>query len=304
MTTLPRKKFLQSPDAAGGPGVLTTLLRTYVEERDRESLDLFFNLLYDEHFTDIAIQVHSYGPASEITVKEVIDDSLAKLLEDVVQQKYRKAPESAAEHLKYLLRRRFIDRRRSPHRNHEDVSDHRETIIDPSVPSPEKAILSRESEAMADLRLERALTLLSPRDQEILRLKFQGATYPEMSQKLGMVESTLWKAVERAVDRLLAALAQEAPTMAHRLKDLREKAAPAPRSLPWPSREVIRQALPGVTERVRSVLERLHFGGVPEEDLAREFGEETLALILRRGYDLLEARFKVSFPEAFERADP
>src|SRR5689334_22711993 len=134
--THPGKRFLRGKDEPDGPGVLTTLLRTYIEERDPESLDLFFNLLYDEHFADIAVQVHTYGQASEVTVKEVIDESLAKLVQDVVEKKYRKAPESAAEHLKYLLRRRFIDRRRYWDRHHEDVGDHRETIVDAGAPNP------------------------------------------------------------------------------------------------------------------------------------------------------------------------
>jgi RNA polymerase sigma factor (sigma-70 family) len=298
----PGNHFLRGNDEAEGPGVLTTLLRSYIEKRDRESLDLFFKLLYDEHGNDIAIQVHSYGPASDITVQEVISDSVAKLLEDVTLKKYRKAPESAGEHLKYLLRRRFIDRRRYWDQGHEDVSDHREKIVDPGIPSAVEEVLGREHEALVDERFERAFSMLSPQDQSILRLKLEGLSYPEIEKKLGIAENSIWKATHRALERLLVHLAGHAPTMALRIRELKEKAAPVSTSTKWPTLEQIRRALPSITERVRRALERLHFGNVPEGDLARELGEETLGILLRRGYDLLESRFKVSFPEAFERA--
>jgi RNA polymerase sigma factor (sigma-70 family) len=300
MADLPRKKFLQSSGASAGPGVLTTLLRTYVEERDRESLDLFFGLLYDEHFADIALQVHSYGPASDVTVQEVIDDSLAKLLEDVVEKKYQKAPASAAEHLKYLLRRRFIDRRRYWDKKHEDVGAYRETIVDQKMPGPSEKAVARESQALADQRLEEALSSLSASDQKIVRLRLEGFQYPEIAQKLGIAPDSIWMISSRAVDRLLARLVTHAPTMALKVKELKESLAKTPEAK-WPSREEIQAALPKITERVRTVIDRLHFQAVPREDLVRELGEETLGVLLRRGYDLLEARFKVSFPEALER---
>jgi RNA polymerase sigma factor (sigma-70 family) len=303
MTNLPKKKFLRSAEDGEGPGVLTTLLRVYIEERDRSALDMFFELLYDDHFTDLALQVHNYGKASDVTVKEVIDESLAKLLEDVTLEKYRKAPESAAEHLKYLLLRRFIDRRRYWDRDHEDVVEHRETIVDKQAEIPDQTALERERDSIADERLERALLQLSAADQELLRLKLQGVSYNEIAQRLGVPESTLWKALKRALERLLSRLSESAPTMTHRLKDLKEKIAPATRPR-WPALTEIREALPPITERVRTVLDRLHFQGVSRETLAAEFGVETLDVLLRRGYDILEARFKVSFPEAFERAKP
>ena len=302
MANLPGKKFLRSPEDGDAPGVLTTLLRVYIEERDRTALDTFFELLYDDHFSEIALQVHGYGKASDVTVKEVIDDSLAKLLEDVVKEKYRKPPQSAAEHIKYLLLRRFIDRRRYWDRDHEDVTSHRETIVDAQAESPAQRVIDQERDSVADHRLETALLKLSASDQELLRLKIQGISYQEISRKLGIPESTLWKAVKRALKRLLSHLAESAPTMVHRLKDLQERVAPAASSARWPSLEEIQEALPRITERVRTVLERFHFQGATREALAAEFGAETLDVLLRRGYDILESRFKVSFPEAFERA--
>lgn len=302
MTNLPKKKFLRSEEDGDGPGVLTTLLRVYIEERDRTALDTFFELLYDDHFTDLALQVHGYGKASDVTVKEVIDDSLAKLLEDVTLQKYRKAPESAAEHLKYLLLRRFIDRRRYWDRDHEDVVDHRETIVDKQAQVPEVEVEKREGESIADARLDRALSGLAPQHERILRLKLEGHSYAEICEKLGIEHNSIWKERFRAVEQLLQNLAREAPTMAHRLKDLQRRAEESSKAVRWPSLEQIQAALPTITERVRTVLQRLHYEDVPKETLAEEFGAETLEVLLRRGYDILESRFKVSFPEAFERA--
>jgi RNA polymerase sigma factor (sigma-70 family) len=301
MANLPGKKFLRSPEDGDGPGVLTTLLRVYIEERDRSALDTFFELLYDDHFREIALQVRGYGKASDVTVKEVIDDSLFQLLEDVLQNKYRKAPESAAEHVKYLLLRRFITRRRRA-KNHEDVSDHRETIPDRAIVSPDLRVLAQDNEQVADERLESALSKLSPLHQDILRLKIKGLSYDEVGEKLGIIKQTLWKETHRALERLLLHLSQDAPTMALRLRELKDKAVGAPSKVAWPSLEEIRAALPRITERVRTVLERFHFQGVTRDTLASEFGAETLDVLLRRGYDILESRFKVSFPEAFERA--
>lgn len=301
MTNLPKKKFLRSNDEGDGPGVLTTLLRVYIEERDKNALDTFFELLYNEHFTDLSIQVHSYGKASEVTVQEVIDESLAELVEGVVQEKYRKAPASAAEHLKYLLRRRFIDRRRYWDRDHEDISGHRETIPDPTMASPVEQVLTKENDGKVDARFECALSKLSPLHQDLLRLKLKGLPNEEIGRKHGMVEQSLWKETHRAVNSLLFHLSEEAPTMAHRLQDFKDRVLGAPSKVAWPSRADIQAALPRITERVRTVIDRFHYQGVSRETLAAEFGAETLDVLLRRGYDILEARFKVSFPEAFER---
>ncbi len=302
MAQLPGRRFLKSNQEGDGPGVLTTLLRVYIEERDRNALDTFFELLYDEHFTDLAIQVHSYGKASEVTVKEVIDESLAELVEDVVKEKYRKAPASAAEHIKYLLRRRFIDRRRYWDRNHEDISGHRESIPDPGMVSPVEQVLAQENEGIADARFECALSKLSPLHQDLLRLRIKGLPGEEIGRKLGMVEQSLWKETHRAVNRLLFHLSEDAPTMAHRLMDFKDRVLGAPSKVAWPSLAEIQAALHRITERVRTAIDRLHFQGVSRDSLAAEFGAETLEVLLRRGYDILESRFKVSFPEAFERA--
>jgi len=95
---------------------------------------------------------------------------------------------------------------------------------------------------------------------------------------------------------------ESAPTMALRLSEMKERAKRRHASEErWPTKEEIKEALPRITERVRDAMTRLHFDEVSREDLEEEFGQETLGVLLRRGYDLLEARFKVSFPEAFER---
>jgi RNA polymerase sigma factor (sigma-70 family) len=302
MANLPGKKFLRSPEDGDGPGVLTTLLRVYIEERDRTALDTFFELLYDDHFSEIALQVHGYGKASDVTVKEVIDDSLAKLLEDVVKEKYRKAPGSAAEHIKYLLLRRFIDRRRYWDRDHEDVVDHRETIIDPGVENPARAAQVQESGALLDARLEQALASMSDQNARIIRMRLEGRTYEEIAREVGIQKVSIRKAFVRALDRLMTQLVSHSPSMVLRFKDLKEQLTTAPREEVWPTLEQVKAALPRITERVRTVLDRLHFQGVTRETLAAEFGAETLEVLLRRGYDILESRFKVSFPEAFERA--
>jgi hypothetical protein len=94
--------------------------------------------------------------------------------------------------------------------------------------------------------------------------------------------------------------------MALRLEELkaRMKAKPSDVAQAWPTLEEIQEALPRITERVRDVIHRLHFQSVPAENLKRELGAEAFEVLRRRGYDLLEARFKVSFPEAFDRAMP
>ncbi len=303
MARLPGNHFLRSASEPNGPGVLTTLLRSYIEDRDRGALDAFFRLLYDEHFTDMAIQVHSYGPASELTVHEVIGDSMAKLLEDVVSERYRKAPKSAIEHLKYLLRRRFIDRRRYWDKNHADVNDHRESIVDRKVPAAAEVALRSESDRLTDQRLEDAILSLSETYQNIIRLRLEGLDYPRIAERLGLDEALIWSYSKRAVEALLAHLVKSAPTMVVRLQDLKVRAqSKPPAEETWPTLGEIEAALPAITERVRDAVHKLHYQGVAREELSSELGEDTLGILLRRGYDLLEARFKVSFPEAFERA--
>lgn len=302
MTNLPKKKFLRSNEEPGSPGVLTTLLRVYIEERDRTALDTFFELLYDDHFTDLAIQVHSYGKASEVTVKEVIDESLAKLVEDVVEKKYRKAPASAAEHIKYLLRRRFIDRRRYWDRSHEDVSNHRDTIVDRAIENPAKQAQVRESAALLDARLDEALASMTEDGARMIRSRLEGRPHEEIARELGLSEASARKAYFRAVNQLMARMVTHSPSLVLRLNELRAAWASKSQEENWPTLGAIRDALPRITERVRTVVDRLHFQGASRDSLAAEYGAETLQVLLRRGYDILEARFKVSFPEAFERA--
>jgi RNA polymerase sigma factor (sigma-70 family) len=301
MTNLPKKKFLRSAEDGDGPGVLTTLLRVYIEERDRSALDTFFELLYNDHFTDLALQVHNYGKASDVTVKEVVDDSLAKLLEDVVNEKYRKAPASAAEHLKYLLLRRFIDRRRYWDRRHEDVVDHRETIVDQGVANPATDAQIRESEPLLDARLDEALASMPEQHARIIRMRLEGRPHEEIARELGLQKESIKKTYARALDQLMSKLVTHSPSMVLRFKDLKAQLTTRPHEVRWPTLEQVKAALPGITERVRTVLDRLHFQGISRDALAREFGAD-LEILLRRGYDILEARFKVSFPEAFERA--
>ena len=305
MARLPGNRFLKSASESEGPGALTVLLRTYIEDRDQGALDAFYHLLLDQHYTDLAIQVHSFGPANELTVREVINDSLAKLLEDVVHEKYRKAPDSAKEHLKYLLRRKFIDRRRWWDEDHKALGKHEEKILDEKALSPDEVAIRAEEGRLCDKRVLSALDSVSPTFQKILRLRLEGRGYPEIGKELGLAENVIWSYAQRAIQALMARLVETAPTMAIRLSEVKERAKrkPDPEEA-WPTLDEIREALPKITERVRGVIDRLHFQSVPWEDLEREFGAETLEILRRRGYDLLEARFKVSFPEAFDRATP
>lgn len=303
MARLPGNRFLKNSSESDGPGALTVLLRTYIEDRDQGALDAFYHLLVDQHFTDLAIQVHSFGPANELTVREVINDSLAKLLEDVVNEKYRKAPDSAKEHLKYLLRRKFIDRRRWWDEDHKALGKHEEKILDDKGLTPDEAAIRSEEGRLCDERVAKALSSLSPTYEKILRLRLQGHEYAAIGKELGLAENVIWSYAQRAIQALMSRLVETAPTMAIRLSEMKERSrrkAEAPE--PWPTLDEIKGALPKITERVRAAIMRLHFDGVPRENLERELGEETLGVLLRRGYDLLEARFKVSFPEAFERA--
>jgi len=303
MASLPGNRFLRSSTESEGPGVLTVLLRTYIEDRDRGALDAFFHLLLDEHITDLVIQVQSFGPAGELTVREVINDSMAKLLEDVVQEKYRKAPQSAKEHLKYLLRRKFIDRRRWWDKDHQDVARHGDKIVDQKALSPEEGLIRAEEGRRCDERLEEALRSLSPTFEKIIRRRMDGEGYDAIGKELGLAEDVIWSYAKRAIEALMARLVESAPTMALRLEEMKARwRSSGPRTELWPTLDEIRSALPRITERVRDALTRLHFEGSSREDLERELGAETLQVLLRRGYDLLEARFKVSFPEAFERA--
>jgi RNA polymerase sigma factor (sigma-70 family) len=301
--------FLRSDAEPEGPGVLTTLLRSYIETRDREPLDLFFKILYEDHAEDLEIQVHSYGRASHATVKEVIDESLSKLLEDVMEEKLEKPPESAGEHLKYLLRRKFIDRRRARDRGPERLPAHRDTIPDRRTPGPDRELLERESEVVLDARMEAALSSLPPRESMLIRLRMEGQSQAQLAKTLEIPEGEVRRAYSGALDLLMSSLATDSPTMVLRFEQMRRKVASKPKPGPeakeaaWATRAQIEAALPAITERVRSAVERLHFQGISREELSREFGEETLEVLLRRGYDLLENRFKVSFPEAFLHAD-
>src|SRR5207247_7842960 len=126
----------------------------------------------------------------------------------------------------------------------------------------------------------------------------------EIAKALGIDEALMRSYGPRAAEQLMRRLVENAPTMALRLEELkaRTNAKPEEEEQVWPTLEEIREALPKITERVRRVIDRLHFQAIPFEDLELELGAETLEILRRRGYDLLEARFKVSFPEAFDRA--
>jgi RNA polymerase sigma factor (sigma-70 family) len=307
MSHLPGQSSSQdvTPPKKEDGGVLTTLLHSYFESRDRDDLVTFFELLYDEKFASkLALQVERQGPASEITVKEVIDDALARFLEDLVKEKRRKAPKSARRHLNWILRQRFLDRRRLSQERlqFEDVEAHREEIVDPQMPEPASEALAKESEAEVDRRLETAISALSPKDAQIIRMRLAGRQYPEIAKELGIPEAQIWVYGSRAVERLLGRLVATAPTMAIRLRELKERGE-REKEIPWPTRSEIEAYLPRITERVRDVVIRIHFKGEPRESVAREYGEAATEVILKRGYDLLAAKFKVDFPEAFLRAE-
>lgn len=293
---------------AGEPGALTTLLRLYIEERDRGALDAFFELVYDKYQKVLVGQIRRAGKASDVTVKEVIDASLARLLTDVMEEKYRKAPESAREHLKFMLKRRLIDRRRYWDRPHEDLVDYRASLADPQAKSPAALVELRDREKALEARLEEALSSLPEGQARLLRLRLGGRSHEEIARELGCSPVSIRKTYTRAVEQLMAKLIVTAPTLVHRWEELRGagKAGAKPASSPepetWPSESALREAVGGLTERVRRALEGLHFEGRSRKALEKDFGAEALGALLGRGYQILEARFKVSFPEAFERA--
>jgi len=234
-------------------------------------------------------------------------------------EKLQKPPESAGEHLKYLLRRKFIDRRRARDRGPERLPAERDAIPDRRTPGPDRELLERESVAVRDARMEAALLALQPRESMLIRLRLEGQSQAQLAKTLEIPEGQVRRAYSGALDLLMASLAADSPTMVLRFEQMRRNAAKKPASgaqakdvtetkevkeVAWPTLAQIEAALPAITERVRSAVERLHFRGVSREELSREFGEEALGVLLRRGYDLLESRFKVSFPEAFEQAAP
>jgi RNA polymerase sigma factor (sigma-70 family) len=284
-------------------GVLTTLLCTYIDKRDRGALDAFYRLVSDDDFRKLGLVVKKQGPASAVTVKEVVDEALAKFLEELLSGKRRKAPKSAERHLRWILRQRFLDRRKSARERlpHEDVGRFKEEIIDPQAPQPAEELLAKESEALTDGRLEAALTSLGAKDEKILRLRLAGKQYPEIAKELGIPDANIWVYSSRAVERLLARLVETAPTMASRLRDLKERSE-REKKVAWPTRAEIETTVLRLTERVRDVLLRIHFRDESRELVAREYGLEATEALLKRGYDILAGKLKVDFPEAFDRA--
>lgn len=306
MTQLPG----QSPSVGKAPqeggGVLTTLLRTYIEKRDRTALDTFYQLLYDEKFSKLALIVRKQGPVSDATVHEVIDETLAKFLEQLLADKVRKPPKSAERHLRWILKHRFLDRRKSAaeRATYEDIDDVKaaDDIVDPQAPQPASSALAQENQELCDRRLEEAIARLGENDQKILRLRIAGLPYASIAAQLGIDENSMWSAASRAVERLMSHLAERAPTMALRIKELKARGERQREVPSWPSLDEVEAALSRITERVKDVITRVHLRGESREAVSGEYGDEAANALLKRGYDLLEARFKVPFPEAFERA--
>lgn len=306
MTHLPDQSPSAAKAAQEGGGVLTILLRTYIEKRDRTALDTFYQLLYDEKFSKLALIVKKQGPASDATVHEVIDETLAKFLEQLLAEKVRKAPKSAERHLRWILRHRFLDRRKSAaeRATYEDIDDVKanDDIADPQAPQPAAAALAQENQELCDRRVEEAIARLSDNDQKILRLRLSGLPYAAIAAQLGMEENSMWSAATRAVERLMGQLAERAPTMALRIRELKARGERSREVSSWPRLEEIELGLSRITERVKDVITRVHLRGESREAVSGEYGVEAADALLKRGYSLLEAKFKVPFPEAFERA--
>src|ERR1041384_2378738 len=275
------------PPAEGG--VLTELLRTYIDKRDPGALEAFYELLSDDDFLRLGLIVKKQGPASAVTVKEVVDETLGKFLEEVLSGKRRKPPKSARRPLMFILRQRFLDRRKSAKERltHENVDQEafKEEIIDPQAPDPKEELLSKETDA----RLDAAVGTLGPRDEKIIRLRLAGKEYGEIANELGIPEANIWVTASRAVERLLAHLVETAPTVVARLRELKDRSE-REKPVAWPTRGEIEAAVLRLTERVRDVLLRVHFRGESRDSVAREYGLDATAALLKRGYDVLSGK--------------
>ncbi len=107
----------------------------------------------------------------------------------LVTMTVRKCGRRAAEF--YAARR---DVRREGHRRNADEDQGDFEVADPEPTGAEAALLTE--------LVEQLMSELDARDQQVLTLRLQGYTVPEISQQIGRTERTVQRILERIKDRL------------------------------------------------------------------------------------------------------
>lgn len=143
-----------------------------------------------------------------IGLKEVGDEDLVK---DVIQQLFlylwekRETLQPARQVKAYIstsfLRRLFLlkEQRRKVHKQMVDWSGQ----LDGYSPSAEEMIVSNDRRQQIRLELYKQINALSPRQRELIRLRFyEGLSYEEIVAKTGLAHRTVYNSIYEALKRL------------------------------------------------------------------------------------------------------
>ncbi len=171
-----------------------TLLLRALRDGDEKALEHLFQNNYNRLFRT-ALKIH---PDSELA-KECIQHIFNELWQ------YRNSIgeiESFEAYLKTSLKRRiFKELSLRQKQKSQEISAFAEQILE--VPSWEEILIEQQSRQFESQKLLDLLDQLSPRQKEIVVLKyFEEMTYPEIAARTGLQTDTIYKILHEAVKKL------------------------------------------------------------------------------------------------------
>lgn len=288
-----------SMEAPGGDGgVLHELLSKAIFEGDDPALGAVVSLLGSRHYYELFGYLTAIPGAHTQTREDVLQDTLLEFMEAVRAGKLADVPDDILGYVKLHAASRLRHRVRAHKspvlaREKPSLTEVGKVVPDPNVRDPISEIHSREHRRM----LEGAISNLGPTERRVLEMRRVNLPYAEIAESLGKDEDAVRKMFKRSEDKILRQLALESPTAASRLRKKSMSSAAPPR--PVPTKESVRQAIETFPPEVREVLVLLHRDGKSMDEVVASLGHERALARRNRGYQLLRAKFGVSFPEAF-----
>jgi RNA polymerase sigma factor (sigma-70 family) len=271
------------------PGILRPMLDEALRG-DRGALHALMELLATSHYRRIVGFLRKHTSARTQTIEVAFQDSMVRFHELVDEGRVEVRGDVLNWIMWFCLRtlRNARKARITPAhpRNWKRLSDVLDTLESRRLAEP--AAIAARKEAQEWLR--RATDELPPRMRQVLNLRLEDVSAPDIAQRLGIAVKTVYDLQEKARARILTSLA----SVARLQGSSRDRARAA---------EIVRRAMAQLPDDVREVLEALHVRGLSRRRVAKEFGargDESVAALRDEGYRLLAGRLGVPFPETFD----
>jgi DNA-directed RNA polymerase specialized sigma24 family protein len=293
------------------PNQTTDLLKQAFEAAlrgDPEALEVLLTILKTRYGKRIFKALrHHRGYAHTATIDDIFQQSVVDFIEEVRSGALQELPESERqnvvryfqricdrklENLKKARKDPLLDPKKSavPF----DIVEDKRNPGHPDIPGVE-----RKTERHLGL-LYREMARLAPFDRLVLDRYLAGIPYSEISRETGTKISTLESLVTRVKQKLADRIAEVSPTAKLNLELISE---PAQERSCLPTREEILAAIEELPIETQNALRFVHVDGGSIDALAKSLGERGLEKAqarLKRGYESLNLKLDLSFPDSFE----